>query len=352
MTHWYPLHTGHFNPPTPFADQITDPASPLFLDVNIPNSIFTLPSGIPQSGIPALAATVGIRSQDVFNNAMALFLIIMGGTIAFSLFIFIIDWLLGFLAHSSERNKSGTRTSHWSPKEYLEPALAEDELSSAGVRFQHRPASRTMREISIRSGWLSQQLGQNSFHGSVLHGNLVRVLMLFHLPVTIFSCYQFSSGKSHSSLAAVILAAVSFTVFSVAIPAILVLRLSTTPTNKLYDETRTLLALGPLYNHYAHGSQLFACLFFACNIAYGVALGCGQQSGTAQSIIILVVEVASALTTSVWLPWGRGATMGSISFMLCVARIITAVLLVILSPIVRPHFSKLLYRFCVNLIFV
>jgi hypothetical protein len=172
----------------------------------------------------------------------------------------------------------------------------------------------------------------------VLHGNLIRILILFHLPITIFSCYQFSSGKSQSSLTAVILAAFAFAIFSVTIPAFLLYRLSTTPTNKLYDEASTLLALGPLYSYYAHGSELFASLFFASNIAYGVALGCGQQSGTAQSIIILVIEVASALTTSVWLPWGRGATMGTASFILCVARIITAVLLVILSPVVRALF--------------
>ena len=94
------------------------------------------------------------------------------------------------------------------------------------------------------------------------------------------------------------------------------------------------MALGPLYNHYAPGSQSFAALFFAANVAYGVTLGCGQRSGTAQAIIILVLEVVAALLTSVWLPWGRGAAMGGISFMLCVARIITAVLLVILSPVV------------------
>ncbi|KIJ56499.1 hypothetical protein M422DRAFT_238126 [Sphaerobolus stellatus SS14] len=338
--HWYPLHTDPFNPPAHFADQISDPTSPLYLDPHIPNTIFTLPDGLPQMGIPALASTVGIRPQDAFNNSVALFLLIIAAAIVISLLIFALDWLFGSLSRVNNRSISGSRTPPWSstiPKEYQEApghGLGEDELGG-GVRFQDRPASRTLQVIpSSRSGWVAQRLGQSSFHGSVLHGNLVRVLMLFHLPVTIYSCYQFSSGKSHSSLAAVILAAVSFAIISVAIPGYLVLRLTLTPTSKLYDETRTLLALGPLYNHYAHGSQLFACLFFACNIAYGLVIGCGQKSGTVQSIIILVVEVASALTTSVWLPWGRGATMGTVSFFLCVARIITAVLLVILSPVV------------------
>jgi len=114
----------------------------------------------------------------------------------------------------------------------------------------------------------------------------------------------------------------------------LLFRLYVTNTSKLYDETWTLLALGPLYNHYRHGSQLFASLLFATNIAFGVTIGCGQRNGTVQAIIILVIEVVSALSTSFWLPWGHGASMGLISFLFCVARIIIAVLMVILAPIV------------------
>ncbi|KAF8528841.1 hypothetical protein BU17DRAFT_36849 [Hysterangium stoloniferum] len=335
--HWYPLHTDPFNPPVEFADQIADPTSPLYLDRTIANTLFTFPDGVPQTGIPALAVTVGIRPQDAFNNALALFVLILSGTILLSVLIFGVDWLLGSVLRVKERSVTETRTPSWANKEFgasPELALGHDELVSTGVRFQPRSTSRTLRELPTRRGWLSYRLGQSSFHGSVLHGNLIRILILFHLPVTILACYQFSSGKLESSLAAVVIAVFAFAVFSILIPAFLVYRLSTTPTNKLYDETSTLLALGPLYNHYAQGSQLFTSLFFATNIVYGVSLGCGQQSGTAQSIIILVVEVASALTTSVWLPWGRGATMGTVSFIFCVARIITAVLLVILSPAV------------------
>jgi len=141
-----------------------------------------------------------------------------------------------------------------------------------------------------------------------------------------------TSGRSQASLVSIILAAVSFAAFSVLIPAFIVVRLFRTRTSKLYDETWTLLSLGPLYNHYRHGSQLFACLFFATSLAYGITIGCGQKSGSVQAIMMLVIEVISALITSVWLPWGHGASMGLISFLFCVSRIIVAVLLVILTP--------------------
>lgn len=83
---------------------------------------------------------------------------------------------------------------------------------------------------------------------------------------------------------------------------------------------------------------MFASLLFATNIVFGVTIGVGQKSGTTQAIIILVVEVISALVTSIWLPWGSGASMGLISFLFCVARIVMAVLLVILTPTVRDYF--------------
>ncbi|KAG6820677.1 hypothetical protein H0H93_013195 [Arthromyces matolae] len=139
-------------------------------------------------------------------------------------------------------------------------------------------------------------------------------------------------SREIASVSSKALAALSFVLFSILLPAHLVIRVTFTTTSKLYDETRTLLSLGPLYNHYRHGSQLFAGLFFATNLAIGITIGAGQKSGTAQAIIILIIEIVSALVTSIWLPWGTGASMGLISFLFCVARIVVAVLLLILSP--------------------
>jgi hypothetical protein len=68
------------------------------------------------------------------------------------------------------------------------------------------------------------------------HGNLVRIFVLFHLPVTIFSCYQMIRPQTHASRSSIALAGLSFTGLSILIP----LRVTLTTTNKLYDERRTL----------------------------------------------------------------------------------------------------------------
>ncbi|PPQ63149.1 hypothetical protein CVT24_005789 [Panaeolus cyanescens] len=355
--HWHPLDTAPFIPPEGFSEQLSDPNSPLFIDPSIPNVIFTLPPGSPQ-GMSTFAYTLGIRPQDLFSTCLILFLGIIAGTIAVSLLLWLVDYVASLINHrlggQTATNTMNRLTRTRSPgyiinkdsPETSPPAAVDENRSFNGsghAPFSARSTTKfalplgsagvaSERGINTHRAWWRFRSESGTFHGSVLHGNLVRILVLFHLPVTIFSCYQMTMSRAMAgSTTPIVLAALSFVIFSILIPAHLVIRVTFTTTNKLYDETRTLLSLGPLYNHYRHGSQLFAILFFATNIATGVTVGAGQKSGTAQAIIILVIEVVSALVTSIWLPWGSGASMGLISFLFCVARIVVAVLLVILT---------------------
>ena len=313
--------------------------------MSVRNALFMLPDDA-RPGITSFAYTVGLRSQDLFSVCLAVFLSIIGGTILLSLMVWSVDWLatslLDAFGKGSQHNQISRLTGARSPRlgfssstrDVLESttAIMGNTEENRSIHLSH-VTSRFGQSASSRKAWW-RRTNLNSFHGSVLIGNLVRILVLFHLPVTIFSCYQMTLARSQASLTSIALAAMSFIIFSVVLPVILVTRVTITTTNKLYDELQTLLSIGPLYNHYRHGSQLFASLFFATNFAFGVTIGCGQKSGTVQAIIILIVEVVSALVTSVWLPWGKGAGMGVISFSFCVARIVVAVLLVILTPTV------------------
>lgn len=336
--HWNPLSVPTFNPPSGFADQLHDGTSPIFIDQNIPNTLFTLPDNVT-TGIPAFAAAVGLHPADLFGITLTLFLGICGAAIILSGAAWIIDQLATIIRQALGASVSQPAIGARSPRF---GSANKDMLDNGSL---HQPVADETRSLSsgfvLRSSRSAAPLwrlrpGLSSFHGSVLQGNLIRVLVLFHFPVTIFSCYQMTIGRSQASLTSIILAALSFACFSILVPIILLFRLYVTNTSKLYDETWTLLALGPLYNHYRHGSQLFACLLFATNVAFGIIIGCGQRNGTVQAIMILVIEVVSALGTSFWLPWGHGASMGLISFLFCVARIVIAVLMVILAPIVSP----------------
>ncbi|KAI0375926.1 hypothetical protein BV20DRAFT_932337 [Pilatotrama ljubarskyi] len=337
--HWNPLTVQPYDPPSNFADQLNDPSSPIYINSSAPNYLFQLPPNAT-NGISAFAWSVGLRPQDLFSVCLSLFLGIIAATIVLSVLVWLFDLVMSLISGPARNGThpaaalTGTRSPRYSSasKDMLDNVgmAAPDENRSLNGHFLFRTTSR------FPSGrpWWRWRSNFISFHGSVLQGNLIRILILFHLPITIFSCYQMSLGKGQASTTSIALAALSFAILSVLIPAFLVLRLTLTRTSKLYDETWTLLSLGPLYNHYRHGSQLFACTLFAINLAFGITIGFGQKSGTAQAIVILVVEVAAALGTSIWLPWGQGASMGLISFLFCVGRIVIAVLLVILTPVV------------------
>ncbi|OJT05400.1 hypothetical protein TRAPUB_3841 [Trametes pubescens] len=336
---WNPLSVTPYDPPSNFADQLSDSTSPIFINSSAPNYFFQLPDNAT-TGIPSFAWSVGLRPQDLFGVCLTLFLAIIAATIVLSILVWLFDLLMSVLSGGTGTNHpaatlAGSRSPRYSAgsKDMLDgPGMStveENRSYNGNFLFRGAPA-----RFPVGRSWWRSRGSFISFHGSVLHGNLVRILILFHLPITIFSCYQLSLGKAQVSTGTLVLAALAFAILSVLIPGFLVLRLTLTRTSKLYDETWTLLSLGPLYNHYRHGSQLFACTLFAINLAFGVTIGFGQKSGTAQAIVILVVEVAAALGTSIWLPWGQGASMGLISFLFCVGRIVIAVLLVILTPVV------------------
>lgn len=317
---WNPLQA-NFTSPSEFSGQLGDSKSPLYMDVNAPNELLMFPPDA-SSGMPKFAAAVGLRPQDLFGTCLALFLMIVGASIAITAVLTVVDWLGTTFCGSAGHGYSTDRK---------DAADVDGMLSFP----PERPRAQLTVSLTVRRPWWKFRMGRNSFHGSTLHGNLVRLLILFHFPITTYSCYQLTLDSSIASITSKVLAALSFALLSVLIPSWLLFRVATTSTSKLYDATRTLLALGPLYNEFQHESQLFAGMMFAANLCLGVVVGCGQQSGTAQAIIILVVEVVVTLSTSIWLPWMHGAQMGVISFIFCVARIIAAVLMVILARPVR-----------------
>ncbi|KAG5725684.1 hypothetical protein E4T56_gene7346 [Termitomyces sp. T112] len=354
--HWNPFFTPPYPPSSNFTDQFNDSGSPLFINASVPNTLFTLPDNATH-GLSSFAYTIGLRPQDLFSVCLILFLSILAGAILLAVLVWFIDYLACSIANTlggpgnsgphAVARLTGARSPGFSSIKDIPDtsnAVAQDERKSLNGQSSiglFKPPSRfalplstggSSTERGINRVWWRFRSDFGSFHSSVLHGNLVRILLLFHLPVTIFSVYQMVMPRDLATMSSKALAGLSFALFSVLIPAHLVIRVTFTTTSKLYDETRTLLSLGPLYNHYRHGSQLFAGLFFATNLAFGVTIGAGQKSGTAQAIIILVIEIVSALVTSIWLPWGTGASMGLISFLFCVARIVIAVLLLILSP--------------------
>ncbi|KAL7410297.1 hypothetical protein BDY24DRAFT_180849 [Mrakia frigida] len=332
-----------YTPPSDFATQLSDPSKPIYLDADASNVLLHLDA---DPGIPSFAHAVGLREQDLFGTSAAIFLMICAAVIFLSLLIWFVHGLVDYVGSNGKRSNHGSVAGALSPRMFRETLRDESEDGSAGGGGKKKvagggagPNGEHVPPTAVRRQWWKYKVkgGVGAFYASSLQGNLIRLLLLFHLPLTIYSVHQFTLWKSPTSPSAVstlVLSVFVFVLLSLAAPAYLLFRLATIPGPKLYDATRTLLSLGPLYNLYGEGSQLYAAVLLGASLVAGIVIGAGGGSGTAQSIILLLLEIVLALVTSIWLPWGEGASMGGTSFVLCVLRIITMVLVLILCQAV------------------
>ncbi|PWN51458.1 hypothetical protein IE53DRAFT_386168 [Violaceomyces palustris] len=323
---YQPLATNATLPVGDFATQISNRSSPIFMDASKPNVFLNLNGS--RDGMEAFAYMLGMRPQDLFGTCLAIWLAIVAALVVVSLLIWLVDTLLDTAYKIRERRENGGAIDLGRDDGRETKAIAE--LDNEG---NMRPTVRKKGGYRFLGRAPAGLRPTRGLHFKVLHGNIVRALILFHLPVTIFSSYQIATSDQHSAVSTV-LAGLSLAFISILFPALLLFKLTRFSTAKLYDSIGTLSAYGPLYNTYSPGSQLFCAVDFGRTFILGVVVGAAQKSGTAQAIVILVVEILFALACSLWLPWGDGAMMGPISFLASVCRIISAVLLILLSPLV------------------
>lgn len=135
------------------------------------------------------------------------------------------------------------------------------------------------------------------FWAAMCTGCVIRLVMFFHLPITIFSVYQLAHARGVAKSVEVAFASIVFVTFSLAVPTYSILRIRRTLTRYLQDDTNTLLAFGSLYSTFAQDSYTFSAVRFTANLVEGCAVGAGQGNATAQVAIILVVEIIETLVT-------------------------------------------------------
>lgn len=332
-----------FTPPSQFADQITDTQYPLFLDGSAPNQLLDLYN--TSSGMKSFAFALGLRPQDLFGTCLALFCLITLAVMLVSALMWFIHAVIEFCTmekRSSSKRQSIASSPSLGGKEVLStftltPGQSHDfgTLPTRANLSQGDLSKRLSTPTRLRRTWWRFRFkGEaGAFHAAALYGNLSRLIIMFHLPITTFSIYQLCLGKQASIISRVF-AALAFAFISVLIPAGLLFKISRTPTGKLYDATRTLLSLGPMYNVYVEEKQMFRVFPLAASLITGVVVGAGQHSGLAQGIILTLVELAMLIIPAVWYPWGEGASMGAPSAFIGSIRVASMVLTMLLSDTV------------------
>lgn len=324
-----PHSTNAVLPSGDIGSQMSNPTSPLYMNATQSNILLNLQQN--SDGIATYANMIGLRSENLFGTCLAIWLIIIAAIIVLSAIVWLID--SSFKAHERSRKRKEQASMPLASSPGLEGTEVDELKDWDADKLEPLSTSDSSKRDNLAR--LKSSIG---LHGNALHGNLVRALLLFHLPITIVSTYQFTLAKQHSTVS-VALAALAFTILSVLVPVYIIFRIARTPLKKLYDHIGTLLELGSAYHLYSPGSQLFYVITFAHSLILGVVIGAGQRSGAAQAIVIIIVEVIAALAAILWLPWGEGAMMGPLSFMANVVRCISAILLLLLTSLVGLSFS-------------
>lgn len=343
--------------PSNFIDQMSQKQYPLYLDSESFNPLLDL--GSSASGLESFAHTVGLRVEDIYGTCLSIFLIIAAAVIIVSLFIWVTHALTEAIATERPRptTVANNRTSYassianslaaekmYDPKSPLPTPGWErehDQLPTTTSQSQLN-LSRARGPTPMRRAWhrFRPRGEAGAFHAAALYGNLLRLILIFHLPITVFSTYQLDLG-SRASIVSRVFAAISLVLISILIPAGVMWKVYKTPGGKLYDATRTLLAMGAMYNHYVMDKQMFRIVPLAASLITGIVIGAGQKSGIAQGAVLVVVELALLVIPAVWYPWGEGGSMGAPSVFLGVIRVASALLVMLLSPVVS--YSTYLY---------
>ena len=331
-------YPGTYTAPSEFADMMNDPTYPLYLESDSFNPLLDIQGR--RDGMESWAAAVGLRPQDLFGTCLVVFLCLALGIFIISLGLWIIHGLFEYTSSTValDSKRQGNRSSwHGSPqaslggKEAYEPRSYGWDAEGPQLPTQASLAAHSSAPNKLRKTWLRfRPKGEaGAFHAAALYGNLLRLIMTFHLPITTFSIYQLA--HSSGSIVSKVFAALAFAFISLAIPAGILIKINRTPSGKLYDATRTLLSLGPFYNVYIEHKQMYRAVLLSASLIEGVVVGAGQQSGIAQAIIFVLVELALLIIPAIWYPWGEGASMGAPSAFIGIIRVACAVLVMLLS---------------------
>ena len=249
--------------------------------------------GSSRAGIEKWARTIGIEAGDIWSISAATFLIIVAVLSLVTLLIFAVDAAFDIAKPQNPIGRAAAR---------VHPLESTKNIGSYTGKESSYPSNSSIPmedESPIEYGVNGN--AQSSppswlLHLSLLQGNLTRLLLLFHLPLSIFSIYQITLYRT-SPRSTLALAVIFFAIVCVAVPTSLLYRIHISPRRQLFLDLPVLLAVGPLYNGYSEECTMFSSQRFVANLLLAIFIGGIQSNGTAQAAGILVVEVADTLVT-------------------------------------------------------
>ncbi|KAF1978927.1 hypothetical protein BU23DRAFT_595438 [Bimuria novae-zelandiae CBS 107.79] len=163
-------------------------------------------------------------------------------------------------------------------------------------------------------------------------GNVVRItLNWFMLPIITLSFFQMVVAPD-SSASVVACAVILLIIVGGAAIWIFWMIFTTRPRAHLFDDLRTVLTYGPLYNTYSDDAAPFAFIPALLTIIRGVAIGAIQPSGIAQVIILAICEVILIMTLHAFRPFQSNTSMNAYHTFFAAVRLACVLLMIAFVP--------------------
>lgn len=166
-------------------------------------------------------------------------------------------------------------------------------------------------------------------------GNGIRIIFGYFLfPLTTFTLFQLVTASS--SPTGSVVAAVLLFVGLLGLTGYVMARIrKRKPRSFLFDDFKSLLIFGPLYNTYTdtHDQHaLFAWLEPTLNIIRGIACGAAQKSGIAQIALLAIVEIIHLLMIMAFRPFHPSTNTNAYHNVFTCIRFLTIILSIAFIP--------------------
>lgn len=163
-------------------------------------------------------------------------------------------------------------------------------------------------------------------------GNVVRIVLNYFLfPIVALSTFQLVvAGDSPAYTVA--LAVVTLILILGFAGWLLYLIATTKPRAFLFDDLRTVLLYGPLYNTYSDEAAAFALIPVLLSLIRGIAVGAVQPAGVAQVVLLAICEIVQMMTIHAFRPFHSPTSMNAYHTLFSALRLITVLLMVAFIP--------------------
>lgn len=163
-------------------------------------------------------------------------------------------------------------------------------------------------------------------------GNVIRIVFsYFLLPITSLSMFQLviAGGSPPATVALAALLLLTLVVFA---GWLLYVVASSRPRSFLFDDLRTVLLYGSLYNTYSDDAATFALVPVLLTFVRGIGIGAVQPSGIAQIVILAICEVINIVALHAFRPFHSPTSMNAYHTFFAGVRFASILLMVAFAP--------------------